>query len=31
MCVLANIWNKEFLLNKSFPKNLKLEDITPIF
>ena len=34
MCspVLANIWNKEILLNKNFPENLKLAaDVTPIF
>ena len=33
MCspVLANIWNEELLLNKNFPENLKLADVTPIF
>ena len=33
MCnpVLANIWNEEILLNKNFPENLKLADVTPIF
>ena len=29
--VLANIWNEEILLNKNFPENLKLVDVTPIF
>ena len=29
--VLANIWNEELLLNKNFPENLKLADVTPIF
>ena len=29
--VLANIWNEEILLNKNFPENLKLADVTPIF
>ena len=28
--VLANIWNEEILLNKNFPENLKLADVTPI-
>ena len=28
---LANIWNEEILLNKNFPENLKLADVTPIF
>ena len=28
---LANIWNKEILLIKYFPENLKLADVTPIF
>ena len=33
MCspVLANIWNEEILLDKNFPENLKLADVTPIF
>ena len=33
MCspILANIWNEEILLNKNFPVNLKLADISPIF
>ena len=33
MCspVLANIWKEEILLNKNFPENLKLVDVTPIF
>ena len=33
MCspALANIWNEEILLNKNFPENLKLVDVTPIF
>ena len=33
MCspALANIWNEEILLNKNFPENLKLADVTPIF
>ena len=29
--ILANIWNEEILLNKNFPENLKLADVTPIF
>ena len=29
--VLANIWNEEILLNKNFPENLKLADVTPTF
>ena len=29
--ILANIWNEEILLNKYFPKNLKLADVSPIF
>ena len=29
--VLANISNEEILLNKNFPENLKLADVTPIF
>ena len=29
--ILANIWNEEILLNRSFPENLKLADVTPIF
>ena len=29
--VLGNIWNEEILLNKNFPENLKLVDVTPIF
>ena len=29
--VLANIWNEEILLNKNFPENLKLADVTPVF
>ena len=29
--VLANIWNGEILLNKNFPENIKLADVTPIF
>ena len=28
---LANIWNEGILLNKIFPKNLKLADVSPIF
>ena len=28
--VLANIWNEEILLNKNFPENLKLVDVTTI-
>ena len=33
MCspVLAKICNEEILLNKNFPENLKLADVTPIF
>ena len=33
MCspVLANIWNEENLLNKNFPENRKLADVTRIF
>ena len=27
--VLANIWNEEILLNKNFPENLRLADVTP--
>ena len=30
MC-LPNIWNEEILLNKNFPENLKLADVTPTF
>ena len=29
--ILANIWNEEILLNKNFPKNIKLADVPPIF
>ena len=29
--ILATIWNEEILLNKSFPENLKLADVSPIF
>ena len=29
--ILANIWNEEIQLNKSFLENLKLADVTPIF
>ena len=29
--ILANIWNEEILLNRNFPENLKLADVTPIF
>ena len=29
--ILANIWNEEILLNKIFPENLKLADVSPIF
>ena len=29
--VLANIWNEKILLNRSFPENLKLADVSPIF
>ena len=29
--ILANIWNEEILLNKNFPENLKLADVSPIF
>ena len=29
--VLATIWNEEILLNKSFPENLKLADVSPVF
>ena len=29
--ILANIWNEGGLLNKNFPENLKLADITTIF
>ena len=28
---LANIWNEEILLNKNFPENLELADVTSIF
>ena len=28
---LANIWNEEIWLNKNFPENLKLADVSPIF
>ena len=28
---LKNIWRDEIILNKKFPTNLKLADITPIF
>ena len=33
MCspILAKNWNDEILLNKNFPKNLKLADVSPIF
>ena len=33
MCspILANNWNDEILLNKNFPTNLKLADVSPIF
>ena len=29
--ILTNIWNEEILLNKNFPENLKLADVSPIF
>ena len=29
--ILANIWNEKILLNRSFPENLKLADVSPIF
>ena len=29
--ILANIWNEEILLNKNFPENLKLVDLSPVF
>ena len=29
--ILATIWNEEILLNKSFPENLKLADVSPVF
>ena len=29
--ILANIRNKEILLNKRFPENIKLTDVMPIF
>ena len=29
--ILANIWNEEILLNKNFPENLKLADVSPLF
>ena len=29
--ILANVWNEEIQLNKSFLENLKLADVTPIF
>ena len=29
--VLPNIWNEEILLNKHFPENLKLANVTAIF
>ena len=28
---MANIWNEEILLNKIFPENLKLADVSRIF
>ena len=28
---LNDIWNKEIITQKSFPNNLKLEDVTPVF
>ena len=28
---LNNIWNKEIITQKSFPNNLKLADVTPVF
>ena len=28
--ILGNIWNEKIVLNKSFPENLKLADVTPI-
>ena len=29
--ILANIWNEEILVNKNFPENLKLADLSPVF
>ena len=29
--ILASIWNEEILINKHFPTNLKLADVTPVF
>ena len=29
--ILANTWNEEILLNKTFPENRKLADVSPIF
>ena len=29
--ILENIWNEKILLNKIFPENLKLADVSPIF
>ena len=29
--ILRNIWNEEILLNKNFPKSLKLADVTSTF
>ena len=29
--ILANIWNDEILLDKNFPENLILENVSPIF
>ena len=28
--ILGNIWNEKIVLNKNFPENLKLADVTPI-
>ena len=29
--ILASIWNEEILLNKNFPENFKLADVSPSF
>ena len=29
--ILANVWNEEILLNETFPENLKLAAVSPIF
>ena len=28
---LNDIWNNEIITQKSFPNNLKMEDVTPVF